>query len=161
MKKIVLVVAMLVGGSALASGDAGCGLGGMVIQKNSKLLQLFAVTTNQTLFSQVFGITSGTSGCSASGLVQNEKEVQYYVEVNQEDLSREMAQGQGEKLKTLALMTGCDSQESQDAFFSMTKSSYDKIVSHSNTSSQELVSHLKEQMKEDTDVALLCDTASL
>ena len=160
MKKIVLVVAMLVGGSALA-GDAGCGLGSMLIQKNSKLLQLFAVTTNHSSASQSFGITSGTSNCSASGLVQNEKEVQYYVEVNQEDLSREMAQGQGEKLKTLAVMTGCDSQESQDAFFSMTKSSYDKIVSHSNTSSQELVSHLKEQMKEDTDVALLCDTASL
>ncbi len=161
MKKIVLLLALFVGGSALAAGDAGCGLGSIVISKNSKLLQLFAITTNQTSFSQVFGITSGTSNCSSSGIVQNEKEVQYYVEVNQEDLSREMAQGQGEKLKTLAVMTGCDSQESQDAFYSMTKSSYDKIVSNSNTSSQELVSHLKEQMKEDTDVALLCDTASL
>ena len=161
MKKIVCVVAMLIGGSAMAGGDAGCGLGGMLIQKNSKLLQLFAVTTNHTFLSQEFGITSGTSGCSSSGIVQNDREVQYYVEVNQEDLSREMAQGQGEKLKTLAVMTGCDSQESQDAFYSMTKSSYDKIISHSNTSSQELVSHLKEQMKEDTDVALLCNTASL
>ncbi len=81
--------------------------------------------------------------------------------MNQEDLSREMAQGQGEKLKTLAAMTGCDSSESQEAFFSMTKSSYDKIVSGANTSSQELVTHLKQQMKEDSEVAMLCDTASL
>ena len=161
MKKLILALSFLVGGSALAAGDAGCGLGSLVMQKNSKLLQIFAMTTNATFFSQAFGITSGTSGCSASGLVQNEREVEYYVEVNQDDLSREMAQGQGEKLKTLAVLNGCQSEESQDAFFSMTKSSYDKIVNSANTSSQELVTHLKQQMKEDSDVNLLCETASL
>ena len=160
MRKLVLLALVFMSGTAMA-GDAGCGLGGLIIQRNSKLLQLFAMTTNGTSFSQAFGITSGTSGCSSSGFVKSEQEVQYYVEVNQEDLSREMAQGQGEKLRTLAVMTGCDSAEAQEAFYSMTKSSYNKIVSSSNTSSQELVSHLKRQMNEDTDVALLCNTASL
>ena len=57
------------------AGDAGCGLGGLIIQKNSKILQLLAVTTNHSFLSQEFGITFGTSGCSASGLVMNEKKM--------------------------------------------------------------------------------------
>ncbi len=46
MKKLVLLSVMLMGGAAMAMGDAGCGLGGLIIQKNSKLLQIFALTTN-------------------------------------------------------------------------------------------------------------------
>jgi hypothetical protein len=160
MKKIVVIAALLAGVVAQA-GDSGCGLGSVVVSKNSKGLQLLSLTTNFSFFSQAFGITSGTSGCSSSGLVQTDKEIQYYVEVNQDDISKEMAQGQGEKLRTLAVMTGCDSAESQAAFYSMTKDSYDKIVRSSNTSSQELVSNLKKQMSEDEEVALLCNTASL
>ncbi len=42
--KALLVAAIfsLFGTSAFAAGDAGCGLGSMIISKNSKLLQLFA-----------------------------------------------------------------------------------------------------------------------
>ena len=79
------------------AGDAGCGLGGMLIKSNTKLLQLFAVTTNGTFFSQTLGITFGTSDCSAKGLVLNDKQIQYFVEVNHSDLIREMAQGYGSK----------------------------------------------------------------
>ena len=76
MLKVMLSV--LFAGSFAFAGDAGCGLGGMLIKSNTKLMQLFAVTTNGTLGSQTFGITFGTSGCSASGLVQNDKQIQYF-----------------------------------------------------------------------------------
>ena len=153
-------MAMLFANSALAAGDAGCGLGSLVISKNSKLLQLFALTTNGTFLSQVFGITSGTSGCTSSGLVMTDKEIDYFVEVNHDDLTREMAQGQGEKLSTLAVLHGCKSKQSQTAFSVWTQQSYEKILPTATTSSTEIVQNLKSQyaleLKQNSAVAQAC-----
>ena len=75
----VLVASLFVGSFAFAAGDAGCGLGSMIITKNTKVMQVLAATTNGTSGSQTFGITFGTSNCSANGLVQNDKQIQYFV----------------------------------------------------------------------------------
>src|SRR5438445_382606 len=138
------------------AGDAGCGLGSMVITKNSKLLQLFAMTTNATFLTQAFGITSGTSNCSASGIVMTDKEVQYFVEVNQEELSREMAQGHGEKLFTLAQMKGCWNESSQKAFGSFAQDSYSRILPTANTTAAELVKNLNAEMSTQKELGQLC-----
>lgn len=159
MKKVIAattVAAMLMSSSAFAAGDAGCGLGSLVISRNSKLLQLFALTTNNTFFSQGFGITSGTSGCSSSGLVMNDKQIQYFVEVNQEDLSREMAQGHGEKLATLALLKGCTTQASQQAFAGFTQSSYSQILPSANTNAVDMVQNLNTEMSSQAELNQLC-----
>ncbi len=155
MKIFIVALLSVFSFSALAN-DAGCGLGSLVIQKNSKLLQLFAVTTNGTFLSQVFGITSGTSGCSASGLVMNEKQIQYFVEVNQDDISREMAQGSGDKLATLALLNGCADDQSQTAFSQFTQRSYSKIIPSAAVTAPELVSNLKNQMGANAELTQLC-----
>lgn len=142
MKK-VLVAAALVLASAqgfAAVNDAGCGLGSMVIQDNTKLMQVLAVTTNATGM-QTFGISTGTSNCTAQNFVMNEKAVQYFAEVNQADLSREMAQGQGEKLAALASLYGCKG-DAQKSFGKMTQSNYGKILPSAATSSTEMVSNL-------------------
>jgi hypothetical protein len=152
---LVLIAAVLSGTSALA-GDAGCGLGSLVIQRNSKILQLFAMTTNATFLSQAFGITSGTSGCSASGLVQNDKQIDYFVEVNQDDLTREMAQGEGEKLSTLAALHGCQSKEAQQTFSHWTQQSYEKIFPSVSTTAPQIVLNLKTELKGSPDVARVC-----
>lgn len=158
MKKFVLVAVLLLGAQAFA-GDAGCGLGSIIITKNSKLLQLFALTTNQSFLTQPLGITSGTSGCSASGIVMNDKEIQYFVEVNQEDLSREMAQGHGQKLATLAQMKGCQTENAQKAFGEFTQGSYTSIIPAANTSSAEMVQNLNKAMTSQSDLAQLCHGA--
>lgn len=155
MKFAIIALVSMLSFSAFAN-DAGCGLGSMVISKNSKLLQLFALTTNGSFFSQAFGITSGTSGCSASGLVYNEKQMQYFVEVNQEDLSREMAQGRGDKLATLALLNGCASEQSQQAFANFTQKSYGRIVPGADTSASQMVSNLKSEMGSQAELNQLC-----
>ena len=51
MKTLLISLLMVFGLNAMAN-DAGCGLGGEIISKNSKLLQLFALTTNGSFFSQ-------------------------------------------------------------------------------------------------------------
>ena len=159
MKKVIAattVAAMLISSSAFAAGDAGCGLGSLIISRNSKLLQLFALTTNGSSFSQGFGITSGTSGCSSSGLVMNDKQIQYFVEVNQEDLSREMAQGHGEKLATLALLKGCTTQDSQKAFAGFTQSSYSQILPSAGTTAVDMVQNLNTEMSSQAELNQLC-----
>lgn len=156
MKSIIFVLVLSMFGFSAHAGDAGCGLGSLVISKNSKLLQLFAITTNGTFSSQVLGITSGTSNCSASGLVMNDKQIQYFVEVNQEDLSREMAQGRGEKLATLALLNGCANEGSQKAFANFTQQSYGKILPSSSVTAVEMVSNLKNQMGANSELSQMC-----
>lgn len=161
MKAILVAILTMFGAFAFASGDAGCGLGSVIIQKNSKGLQLLAWTTNGLFLTQPLGITSGTSGCSSSGLVQNDKQIEYFVEVNHDDLSREMAQGQGEKLNTLAQLHGCQTAEAKAAFAGMTQSSYEKIVPSSDVQPATMVENLKKEMSQNQKVAGLCQVASL
>lgn len=133
----------LISSSALAAGDAGCGLGSMIITKNTKVMQILAATTNGSFGSQTFGITFGTSNCSASGIVQNDKQIQYFVEVNQAELTREMAQGHGEKLSTLAALNGCASQNQISAFNAKAQSSFSTIVPTAKTSAVDFVNNMK------------------
>lgn len=156
MKKIILALSLLIGSQAFAAGDAGCGLGSVIISKNSKLLQLFAMTTNSFLFTQPLGITFGTSGCSARGIVMTDKEVQYFVEVNQEDLTREMAQGHGEKLSTLAMLKGCATDSSQEAFAQFTQNSYSRILPSSQTTPSEFVVNLNQELTSQPELKSLC-----
>ena len=143
MGKLLLFFALTLGSTAFAAGDAGCGLGSLIFKKNSKLIQLFAVTTNASFYSQTFGITSGTSGCTASGFVMNDKEIQYFVEANQEDLTREMAQGQGQKLTTLAALHGCVSNADAMAFGERAQSHYEQILPSPKTSAVDMVHNMR------------------
>ncbi len=146
MKRILLTLLVLAFSGAAIAGDAGCGLGSLIIQRNSKLLQLFAITTNASFLSQPFGITSGTSNCSASGIVMNDKQMEYFVEVNQQDLNREMAQGDGEKLKVLAQLSGCASPEMMAAFAKMTQKSFSSIVTGPEVSPNAVIANLRGEM---------------
>ena len=137
------ITVFFLGSFSYAAGDAGCGLGSLIITKNSKLLQLFAATTNGSTGTQTLGITFGTSGCSANGLVQNDKQIQYFVEVNQEELTREMAQGHGEKLSTLAALNGCASEGQISTFNAKAQSSFSSIVPSAKTSAVDFVNNMK------------------
>lgn len=141
MKSLLVVLSLLVGSFAMAN-DAGCGLGGMLIKSNTKLMQVLAATLNGTGV-QTIGITLGTSGCTAAGLVKNDKQIQYFVEVNQEELTREMAQGHGEKLSTLAALNGCASAEQINSFNSQAQASFKAIVPSAKTSSVDFVNNMK------------------
>jgi len=130
-----------------SAGDAGCGLGSLIISRNTKLFQLFAVTTNHSFGSQTLGITFGTSNCNASGLVQNEREIRHFAEINHSELTKEMAQGGGEKLFTLAALYGCNSRDKQ-TFAKMTQSSFDNINPTDATTANELVNNLNLKVQE-------------
>jgi hypothetical protein len=106
MKKILVsaVAAMLMAGGAYANvnSQTGCGLGSQIIKDDSSAVMLaLQATTNATSGNQTFGITSGTSGCTKTKFVMNER-AEEFVAANMDQLAKEIAMGQGESIDTLA-----------------------------------------------------------
>lgn len=122
---------------------SGCGLGYVLFGNtdNSKLMQLFAATTNWTSANQTFGITSGTSGCTEDGAVKFVKEAELYAEVNLDTLRREMAAGSGESVQTFASLLGA-SDIHRDVVVALMKSNYSTLFPNSNTTSTDLLASL-------------------
>ena len=152
---LALAALSFAGQTARAEGDAGCGLGSLIITDNTKVMQVLAATTNG-IGVQTFAISTGTSNCRSQNWVLNEKAIQYFTEANQQDLSREMAQGEGEKLKTLASLYGCKG-EAQNSFAKMAQGSLGSIVPAPETSSVEMVKNLNAAFSSHADVANACN----
>jgi len=136
MKKVLAVLVatamVLTAGNVLAQqarGNTGCGLGTMLFQDNadgSVVSQTFQATTNGIFGNQTFGITSGTLGCEQPDSVfQNDKLLAFTVD-NMDSLARDIANGQGETLRTVAELMEIPTAE-QTAVFTNLQSNFDKI----------------------------------
>ncbi len=105
MKKIIVsVVAVLALGtvaSATVNNQTGCGLGSQLIKDDSSAVMLAIQATLNGTGTQTFGITSGTSGCTKTKLVMNERAAEF-VASNMDQLAKDVAVGQGESVDTLA-----------------------------------------------------------
>src|SRR2546426_11461969 len=152
-KVIMLSIAVLFGmqaGLALAANPdtgPGCGLGKLAWsdyahQKNMGP-QVLMATTNGTFGSQTFGISTGTSGCTNDGKVMAEQKTTMFAQLNFENLSQEMAQGQGEHLASLATLMGVPA-EHQAAFFAMTQERYLALIQAGDGSPAAMVEALHE-----------------
>lgn len=85
-----------------------------------------------------------------------------FVDENKEDLSLEMATGEGPRLQRLAAMHDCRSPEAQAAFMRMTQQSYGQIYAGSESTGREILDNLKQELMHWNDVQDLCSpTASL
>lgn len=102
-------------------GMAGCGFGQYVFKEDS-IVQIFAATTNGTVYNQLFGISFETIGCTPDGkAVAQEQKV--FIDANLVSLKREAASGQGETLLAFADLLGCDAAQ----FSQVSKSNYGEI----------------------------------
>ncbi len=106
MKKILVSIAAVIAlsSSAMAgvNSQTGCGLGSIIIKDDSTAIMLaLQATTNGTSGNQTFGITSGTLGCKKTQFVMNER-AEEFVASNMDQLAKEIAQGYGESVDTLA-----------------------------------------------------------
>lgn len=155
----LLVVAMAFSaiGSALANdSSSGCGLGWEVAPKQSLLSSAFRDTTNLIL-PNTFSMTSGTSGCAKHDIVKNEREQMYFVEANLEQLTLEMARGDGEYLRSFASVMGCDS--SYGDFSTAVQKGYSKIFSGSVTPSH-VLEGVKAEIRSNATLAKSCSPAA-
>ncbi len=114
MKRVLAVfsLAMLFGATqatpviAAGYGAAGCGLGSLIFgNDSSKVKQVLAATTNGTVASQTFGISTGTLNCDAAGT--DITDAREFIEGNREILAKDAARGQGETIVGLAHVAGC------------------------------------------------------
>ena len=151
MKQASMVLAMAVLCSPVAAANAGtmesgpgCGLGAMMwadsAAKKHILQQSMIATTNATGM-QTFAISSGTSGCTNDGVVVQREKVNVFAGINFQNLTQEMAQGQGEHLASLATLMGVP-EESQPEFFSLAQDNYAKILRSSEATSVTMVNGL-------------------
>jgi len=128
MKKILIsavaVLALSTSAMAGVNSQTGCGLGSMIIKDDSSAVMLaLQATTNGTSGNQTFGITSGTSGCSKTKFVMNER-AQEFVASNMDILSKEIAVGHGESVDTLAELLNV---EDKAAFSASLQANYNSI----------------------------------
>ncbi|HVC08532.1 MAG TPA: DUF3015 domain-containing protein [Elusimicrobiota bacterium] len=160
---ILAASAMLIGSLTFAGtqNDAGCGVGSLIFKNNEMGAQILAATTNGTFGNQTFGITTGTLGCTAAGNLSQstradvERAQKNFVAANYRDLSREMAQGQGEYLNSLADLLGC-SPSAAPSFGKMTQKNYGQIFPSKNTTPDDVLGALKLDAKKDAALARSC-----
>jgi hypothetical protein len=140
--------------SAGGYGAAGCGLGAVVFGSKPGMIQVLAATTNGTFYSQTFGITTGTSECGG-GAIKVEAEQKVYAYNNFTQLQKEIAQGRGERLQTLAYLMGCDSK-AVDAFGAAAQKNYSQIFSGKTVDSDVMLERVRSAVQSDAAVASQC-----
>lgn len=155
MKKFIFAISLLFSIQSFADSSVGCGLGSMIWKKSTIISALFRMTTNHSFSSQLFGITTGTSGCSRHSIVKNEMAPVYYAEANMENLRLEMAMGQGEYLDGFAATLGCP-MSVQNEFNAMTKENYQSIFNKKTNSPVQMIGNLKEVMKNNDVLKATC-----
>lgn len=142
-----------------AKSGPGCGLGYLLFQGQRGLLpQILAATTNGTFGNQTFGMTTGTSGCSQDGIVSREHETAVYAQATIENLSQEMAQGQGEHLASLATLMGVPA-ELHAAFFQLTQQHYATLFPTEQNDAAQMLTALKTVLSADPVLASVVSPA--
>ena len=140
----LLTIVTLIGFAQFAYGygAAGCGLGAVLFQENTFISQSSAASSNG--YTAPLAITSGTSECKAQNFVLNEKKAEYFAEANYQELSNEMASGQGEKLNVLAKIYNC---ENTKVFSQAMQTHYSEVFPSEKTSAVEMVQNIKSIVK--------------
>ncbi|MDH3503775.1 MAG: DUF3015 domain-containing protein [Nitrospirota bacterium] len=145
---VFAALALMLGGAGVSlagpnpDNGPGCGLGKLAWSDYSEQKhiapQVLMATTNGTFGSQTFGISSGTSGCTNDGQIAQNEKVNVFAAFSFDNLSQEMAQGQGEHLTSLATLMGIPVGQ-QPAFFAMAQEKYTTLVQDGETSPKAVV----------------------
>ncbi len=155
MKKVILtaiaMTALPVASVIAAPNNVGCGLGSMVWEGQSGIApQILAVTTNGTFANQLFGISSGTLGCSKNGVVSlpMSHRIALFTDDNLDNLARDMAVGDGETLNSLATLWEVEAQD-KPAFFKATQTHFAQIFHNENVTSKDVLLSLNNVLAAD------------
>lgn len=152
---VVAALTIMLGGAGMSQAapnpdnGPGCGLGKLAWSDYSGQKQIgpqvLMATTNGTFGSQTFGISTGTSGCTNDGKIFTAEKVNVFAAINFDNLSQEMAQGQGEHLTSLATLMGIPTDQ-HPAFFAMTQEKYTTLVQAGETSPKAVVKAIHDAM---------------
>lgn len=154
MKKLLTILSLIAAFpvAALAAGegaDGSCGLGSLVFKGQSGVApQILAITTNGTVSNQMFGITSGTLGCSPDATVHSNLKTAMFIDGNKSQLARDMSVGSGETLAALSHLLGVEAQD-QAAFNRLTKDNMARIFTTESVATEQVIGALREVLASD------------
>ena len=153
MKNKLMAAALLAGlapMSAMADNAAGCGAGTLIMKGQSGLVfHVLAATTNGTFGNQTFGMTTGTLGCNAGGPVTADAQLKEFASANLDQLSSEMAAGEGEALTTLASLYKVEDAD-RTAFYTLARNNYRAIFRGTEVSAAQVVDSLNTLLAADS-----------
>lgn len=132
-----------------------CGVGSMLWGGGSSVSTQSSEESSNASLGDSFSITTGTSGCSNSGLVGITREQQFYANANFEELTRELAQGRGEVLAGFAQVLGCRTSVS-GAFNAKMQSKFQEIYRSETVSPEQMLMNVKMQINADPVLAQGC-----
>jgi len=160
MKKLYMLMAIAVSillssGVAFANDPTKCGLPSFAFKSSipNVIINFFTSMPTYTL-----AVTSGTSNCG--GIVQLPTKEMYYVQNTYDELSEEVAQGDGPHLKTLSAMIGCKSQ-AYKPFADMAQDNYQRLFPETTSQqsipkAQRFLDTLKAQISQHPQLAENC-----
>jgi len=102
-------------------------------------------TTNGTLGSDTFGISTGTSGCTNDGKVCAEERSNVFVAETFDGLTAEIAKGEGVHLASLATMMVVPVEQHSE-FFALAQERYEEPVRAGDTSPAAMIKALSDAM---------------
>lgn len=114
MKKILITTLLtLASTSVLANENTGCGLGSQIFtEQDTVIKQVLAATTNGSYGNQTFGISSGTSGCTAPARFASNEKAKSFIANNMDSLALDISTGSGESIDTLAVLLDVEDKAS-------------------------------------------------
>ncbi|HYA02668.1 MAG TPA: DUF3015 domain-containing protein [Syntrophobacteria bacterium] len=141
---LAVVAVMVFTGVAFASKtNTGCGLGQLIFKGHEGLVsQTCAATFNGTFGNQTFGITSGTSECDQFKTVWASERLNIFVADNMDGLAKDIAQGSGEYLNTLAVLLEVPEGQRVD-FYSRLQSNFSQIYTSDQVTSIDVLKNIE------------------
>lgn len=142
---LMLLLATLSMGSVFANQEnTGAGLGHVIFEgQDGFISQTTAATTNGSTYSQLLGITFGTSGATRpKSFVENDKVLKFFIAENMDRLATDIAKGQGESLDTLVELSEV-SAENKTNYIATLQSNFGKIYVDENVKSTDVLENIK------------------
>lgn len=153
MKKILIAsIALGLSTASFAKhyGKAGCGLGSIVMGNDGS--QVLAATTNGTSYTQLFGITSGTSNCVDTAHTA-ENRLPLFIEGNRVALATDISRGSGETLAHLSGVLGCSDA---NVVGSKLQGNFREIFPSQDVTTQQINQSILQILRSDAQLAKSC-----
>ena len=152
MKQTLIAAGFLLS-PVLASADAplgaDCGWGNMLFDGQSGFVpHILASTTNGSTYNNIIGAIAGTNGCSFDGALGYGGTSMISMSDFMDDISHDVAQGEGEALDALMVMIGIEHQD-RSLFKKVAHENFDVIFSSADVTAKGMLSSLTEVMKND------------
>jgi hypothetical protein len=152
MKKFVFCALAVVVGMVFVSvgfagqQNTGCGLGSLIFEGHDGLIsQTCAATFNGTFGNQTFGITTGTSNCEQFETMWANKKLNTFVAENMDNLAKDIAQGNGEYVNTLAVLIEVPEGERAD-FYSRLQTNFSRIYTSDKVTHVDVLKNIETVM---------------